>query len=67
MSARRACDVFVECLEAEGVGYVFGIPGRHLRHALDRDVPSLIVLPIDPSVDVAISEELGETTASAPG
>jgi thiamine pyrophosphate-dependent acetolactate synthase large subunit-like protein len=24
---RRASDVFVECLEAEGVKYVFGIPG----------------------------------------
>jgi acetolactate synthase-1/2/3 large subunit len=41
--------------------------GRHLRHALDLDLPSLIVLPIDYSIDVAISEELGETTASAPG
>src|SRR5215218_2832673 len=47
----------------------FGVPawrceapddfGRHLRHALDLDVPSLIVLPIDYSIDVAISEELG--------
>src|ERR1044071_975771 len=25
---RRASDVFVECLEAEGVRYVFGIPGE---------------------------------------
>src|SRR5512144_1444959 len=28
MSERRASDVFVECLEAEGVRYVFGIPGE---------------------------------------
>src|SRR6187549_2765732 len=28
MSTRRASDVFVECLEAEGVKYVFGIPGE---------------------------------------
>ena len=28
MSERRASDVFVECLEAEGVKYVFGIPGE---------------------------------------
>ncbi len=28
MSARRASDLFVECLEAEGVRYVFGIPGE---------------------------------------
>jgi acetolactate synthase-1/2/3 large subunit len=26
--ARKASDVFVECLEAEGVRYVFGIPGE---------------------------------------
>ncbi|MBA3307017.1 MAG: acetolactate synthase large subunit, partial [Thermoleophilaceae bacterium] len=28
MSKRRASDVFVECLEAEGVKHVFGIPGE---------------------------------------
>jgi acetolactate synthase-1/2/3 large subunit len=28
VSERRASDVFVECLEAEGVQYVFGIPGE---------------------------------------
>src|SRR5688500_8586315 len=28
MADRRASDVFVECLEAEGVRYVFGIPGE---------------------------------------
>jgi acetolactate synthase-1/2/3 large subunit len=28
VSKRRASDVFVECLEAEGVKYVFGIPGE---------------------------------------
>ena len=48
----------------------FGMPawrcelGRRLRRdafagALDLDVPSLIVLPIDYSIDVAISDELG--------
>jgi acetolactate synthase-1/2/3 large subunit len=31
-----------------------------LRHAITLDVPSLIVLPIDYSLDVRISEELGE-------
>jgi acetolactate synthase-1/2/3 large subunit len=36
--------------------------GRHLRHALSLAVPSLIVLPIDYSIDVAISDELGEQT-----
>jgi acetolactate synthase-1/2/3 large subunit len=36
--------------------------GRHLSHAMSLDRPSLIVLPIDYSIDVAISEELGEET-----
>ena len=38
--------------------------GDRLRHALTLDVPSLIVLPIDYSLDVAISEELGVETVS---
>jgi acetolactate synthase I/II/III large subunit len=39
--------------------------GQRLRHALTLDVPSLIVLPIDYSIDVAISEELGTETVAA--
>src|SRR3954464_7393499 len=39
--------------------------GRHLRHALTLDVPSVIVVPIDYSIDVAISEELGTETVVA--
>jgi acetolactate synthase I/II/III large subunit len=35
---------------------------RHLDHALTLDIPSLIVVPIDYSMDVAISEELGTET-----
>jgi acetolactate synthase-1/2/3 large subunit len=53
----------------------FGLPGwrcestadfcQRLRHALTLDVPSVIVVPIDYSIDVAISEELGiETVAT---
>jgi acetolactate synthase I/II/III large subunit len=38
--------------------------GRHLQHALGLDVPSLIVLPIDYSIDVAISSELGAETVA---
>jgi acetolactate synthase I/II/III large subunit len=38
--------------------------GRHLRKALELDVPSVIVLPIDYSIDVAISEELGTETVA---
>jgi acetolactate synthase I/II/III large subunit len=39
--------------------------GPALRRALDLDLPSLIVLPIDYSLDVAISEELGTETVAA--
>ena len=37
---------------------------RHLRHALTLDVPSLVVLPIDYSIDVSLSEELGTETVA---
>ncbi len=39
-----------------------GRVGMRRRHALDLDldVPSVIVLPIDYSVDIAISAQLGE-------
>ena len=39
--------------------------GRHLRHALSLELPSLIVVPIDYSLDVSISEELGTETVVA--
>jgi acetolactate synthase I/II/III large subunit len=58
-----------------GLAGAFGMPawrieavddfGPTLRRALDLDVPSLIVLPIDYSLDVAISEELGTETVAA--
>ncbi len=38
--------------------------GRRLRDALALDVPSLIVLPIDYSIDIAISEQLGRETVT---
>ncbi len=38
--------------------------GARLRHALTLDGPSLVVLPIDYSIDVAISEELGTETVA---
>jgi acetolactate synthase I/II/III large subunit len=37
---------------------------QRLGQALDSDLPSLIVLPIDYSIDVAISEELGTETVA---
>ena len=39
MSERKASDLFVECLEAEGVKHVFGIPGEEtldLNESLER-------------------------------
>lgn len=57
---------FVKLAEA------FGLPAwrcerpddfaKHLRHALTLDVPSLIVVPIDYSADVAFSQALGDET-----
>jgi len=38
--------------------------GARLRQAFGLDVPSVIVLPIDYSIDVAISEELGAETVA---
>jgi acetolactate synthase-1/2/3 large subunit len=37
---------------------------ERLNHALGLDTPSVIVLPIDYSIDVAISEELGAETVA---
>ncbi|MBA3301521.1 MAG: acetolactate synthase large subunit [Thermoleophilaceae bacterium] len=37
---------------------------RRLREALGQTLPSLVVLPIDYSIDVAISEELGVETVA---
>jgi acetolactate synthase-1/2/3 large subunit len=37
---------------------------QRLRQGLSLDVPSLIVMPIDYSIDVAISEELGTETVA---
>jgi acetolactate synthase-1/2/3 large subunit len=39
--------------------------GAHLRQALSLELPSLIVVPIDYSLDVSISEELGTETVAA--
>ncbi len=39
--------------------------GQLLRHALTLDVPALdFELPIDDSIDIAISEELGQETVT---
>ncbi len=37
---------------------------ERLRHALSLDLPTLIVVPIDYSIDVAISEQLGAETVA---
>jgi acetolactate synthase I/II/III large subunit len=59
---------FVKLAEAFGMpAWRCGAPeelSRYLRQALALDVPSLIVVPIDYSLDVAITEELGTETVS---
>jgi acetolactate synthase-1/2/3 large subunit len=57
-----------------GLAESFGMPawrceapddfGPMLRRALDSDGPTLVVLPIDYSIDVAISQELGTETVA---
>jgi acetolactate synthase I/II/III large subunit len=45
MRARKASDLFVECLEAEGVEYVFGIPGEEtldLNESLERSAITFV-------------------------
>jgi acetolactate synthase-1/2/3 large subunit len=58
-----------------GLAESFGLPawrcgsaeefGSRLDQAIELDVPSVLVLPIDYSIDVAISEELGTETVTA--
>ncbi|QEC46640.1 acetolactate synthase large subunit [Baekduia soli] len=59
---------FVRLAESFGMpAWRCGAPedfGRHLRHALTLDRPSLIVVPIDYSIDVAIAHELGAETVT---
>jgi acetolactate synthase-1/2/3 large subunit len=59
---------FVKLAEGYGIpAWRCGSPdefGQRLGHALTLDLPSLIVLPIDYSLDVAISEELGTETVA---
>jgi len=37
---------------------------RRLGQALEQELPSLVVLPIDYSIDVALTEELGAETVA---
>src|SRR4029079_6496127 len=52
---------FVQLAEAFGMSawvvYNTSDVGPTLRRALDQELPSLVVLPIDYSIDVAISQE----------
>ena len=60
---------FVKLAEAFGMPAwrceAVGDFAHHLRHALSLDLPSVIVVPIDYSLDVSISEELGTETVVA--
>jgi acetolactate synthase I/II/III large subunit len=47
VSERKASDLFVECLEAEGVEYVFGIPGEEtLDLNASLDASSITFVPV---------------------
>jgi acetolactate synthase-1/2/3 large subunit len=58
-----------------GLAEAFGIPGfrcetvedfgAHLRRCLELDVPSILVAPIDYSMDIALQEQLGTETVAA--
>ena len=64
----KASEVLIQCL-----GESFGLPSWRvtsadelavrLTHALTLDVASLIVVPVDYSLDVSIAEEFGEEIA----
>ena len=74
MTASRASDTDFGDPDFVHLAESFGLPawrcesaadlGRRLRHALTLDVASLVVLPIDDSIDIAISEELGQETVT---
>jgi acetolactate synthase-1/2/3 large subunit len=67
MTARRAADVFVECLEAEGVRHVFGIPGEEtldLNHALEQS--SIAFVPVRHEQGAAyMADAVGRLTGRA--
>jgi len=58
-----------------GLAQAFGLPGfrcesvedfpRHLGRALELDEPSVVVVPIDYSQDIALQEQLGKETVAA--
>jgi acetolactate synthase-1/2/3 large subunit len=58
-----------------GLAQAFGLPGfrcesvedfgRHLDAALELDVPSIVVVPIDYSIDIALQKRLGKETVAA--
>jgi acetolactate synthase I/II/III large subunit len=58
-----------------GLAQAFGIPGfrcetvddfrTHLNKALELDEPSIVVVPIDYSQDIALQEQLGKETVAA--
>src|SRR3954468_233987 len=67
MTARRASDVFVECLESEGVRRVFGIPGEEtldLNHSLHE--PTIEFIPLRPERGGAyVADMCGRLTGRA--
>jgi len=63
--SRTVADLLVECLEKEGVHYVFGVPGEEIEDLLFALVESigsrqlrLIEVRLDSSVNLGLVEKL---------
>ena len=62
----KASDLFVKCLEAEGVTQIFGVPGEENAHfmmslekAFRAEGPSLVAIPIDYRENALLTQRLG--------
>ena len=62
-TTRKASDIFVRCLEAEGVTHIFGVPGElipALEEAFRQEGPALIAVPVDYAENLKLTKRLGE-------
>ena len=65
---RLAAELFVECLESEGVEYIFGIPGEEtldLNAALYSSGPVVVDVPIDYAENVKLGIDLWQLAPEA--
>jgi len=61
-AARKASDIFVRCLEAEGVTHIFGVPGEENADLMISllEGPALIAVPVDYAENLKLTKRLGE-------